>query len=155
MNTRSSLLTLTVLALLGCSPLVTNVGAIVDAGPPSTLTATGRVCTTAGWRLLGSQLLAVLMNSPSIKLDRELLCSHSGEYQLTPEIKGTIRCEGEELVFERAGRPARHFRAEVADVLFEPGAPRTRRIFLRDGCGTVDRCAERREARDVVWTGTK
>ena len=113
------------------------------------------VRTAAGWRLLGSQVLTVLMDPPSVTLERGLLCSYSGEYQLTPDIKGTIRCEGDELQFERGGRPARHFRPEVADVFFEPGAPRTRRIFLRDSQGTIDRFAERREAHDVVWTRSK
>lgn len=113
------------------------------------------VRSAAGWRLLGSQVLAVLADPPAIPLDRTLLCSYTGDYQLTPELKATIRCEGGELVFERTGKPARHFRAEVADVFFEPGAPRTRRIFLRDSHGTVDRFAERREARDVMWTRTK
>lgn len=47
MHTRNALLAFTVFAAAGCSPRTTNIGEIVDAGPPSTLTATGRVCTTA------------------------------------------------------------------------------------------------------------
>ena len=113
------------------------------------------VRTRAGWRLLGSQVLAVQMDPAAITLDQELLCSYSGEYQLTSEIKGTMRCEGDELLFQRVGEPVRHFKAEVADVFFEPGAPRTRRIFLRDGHGRVDRFSERREARDVMWARTQ
>lgn len=109
----------------------------------------------AGWRLLGSQVLAVLMDPPAIAFGKDLLCSYAGEYRLTPELTATIRCEGDELLFERPGKPVRHFRAEVADVFFEPGAPRTRRIFLRDPRGTVDRFAERREARDVIWVRTR
>lgn len=47
MHTRNALLAFTVFAATGCGPRTTNIGEIVDAGPPSTLTATGRVCTTA------------------------------------------------------------------------------------------------------------
>lgn len=100
------------------------------------------VRTAAGWRLLGSQVLAVPMDPLAIALDRDLLCSFSGNYQLTAQIKGTIRCEGDELLFERAGNPVRHLRVEVADVVFTPGAPRTRRIFPRDSHGTAERFAE-------------
>ena len=65
-----------------------------------------------------------------------------------------MRCEGEELLFERAGKPTRRIRAKLADVFFEPGAPRTRRIFLHDARGRIDRFVERREARDVTWMRT-
>lgn len=47
MHTRNALLALTLFTAAGCSPRMTNIGEIVDAGPPSTLTATGRVCTSA------------------------------------------------------------------------------------------------------------
>lgn len=40
-----ALCSLTFLALMGCSLRQTDIGENVDAGPPSTLTATGRVCT--------------------------------------------------------------------------------------------------------------
>lgn len=106
----------------------------------------------AGWRLLGSQVLAVLKDPPAISLGRDVLCGYSGDYRLAPDITGTIRCEGDGLVFERQGRPAQRLSAEVADVFFEPGAPRTRRIFLRDAAGRIDRFVDRREARDVTWT---
>jgi Domain of unknown function (DUF4440) len=112
--------------------------------------------SSAGWKLLASQVLAVLQDPPVRKLDAEVLCSYSGTYELTADIKGTIRCGNDELIFERPGRPVRHFRSELTDVFFEPGEPRTRRIFVRDPQGRITGFVDRRESRDIAWqrTGT-
>lgn len=107
--------------------------------------------TPAGWRLLASQVLAVLQDPPAFALDPAALCAYSGQYELTPELTGTIRCQGGELSFERPGKSARRFLAEVPDVFFEPGAPRTRRIFQRDPSGRITGFVDRREARDIHW----
>jgi hypothetical protein len=37
-------------------------------------------------------------------------------------------------------------------VLFAPGQPRSRKVFQRDAGGRITGFADRREARDVVWT---
>jgi hypothetical protein len=52
---------------------------------------------------------------------------------------------------KRAGHPDRFFLPEVRDVFFEPGQPRTRRIFERDAQGRITGFADRREERDIVW----
>jgi uncharacterized protein DUF4440 len=104
-----------------------------------------------GWKQLASQALAVLQDPPSRPLDTKVLCGYSGTYELTADIKGTIRCENNELLFERDGRPARHFRPELLDVFFEPGEPRTRRIFERNAQGQITAFVDRREARDIQW----
>jgi hypothetical protein len=36
-------------------------------------------------------------------------------------------------------------------VFFEPGAPRTRRIFQYDDRGHITAFVDRREARDITW----
>jgi hypothetical protein len=56
-----------------------------------------------------------------------------------------------DVVVARQGRPDRTFVPESPDVFFEPGAPRTRRMFQRDAQGQVTGFVDRREARDVVW----
>jgi Domain of unknown function (DUF4440) len=109
----------------------------------------------AGWKQLASQVLAVLQDPPVRKLGAQILCAYSGTYELTPQIRGTVRCENDELLFERPERPARHFRPELLDVFFEPGEPRTRRIFVRDRHGHITGFVDRREARDIVWRRTK
>ena len=108
--------------------------------------------TSKGWRELGSQVLAVLQDPPARALDTAVLCGYEGQYKMTSEIIASIRCERDGLVVEREGRPARHFKAELADVFFEPGEPRTRRIFLRDQLGRITGFVDRREARDIHWT---
>jgi hypothetical protein len=108
--------------------------------------------TPGGWRLLGSQVLADLQDPPSVTLDHTTLCSYAGRYALTNEIVAIIRCADEQLLVDREGQPERRFLAEVKDVFFEPGRPRTRRIFLRDARGGITAFVERREGRDVRWT---
>ena len=108
--------------------------------------------TPDGWRVLGSQVLAVLQDPPAVSLDPATLCSYAGRYALTSAIVATIRCAGDRLIVERDGQPQRTFLAEVKDMFFEPGQPRTRRIFLRDAHGRITALVDRREARDVRWT---
>ena len=43
------------------------------------------------------------------------------------------------------------WRAEAPDVLFVPGKPRYRKVFLRGPDGRITGFAERREAWDIVW----
>jgi hypothetical protein len=73
---------------------------------------------------------------------------------LTAEIKSTIRCTADGLAAERTGRPPAQYLAEVEDVFFVAGQPRTRRIFVRDAGGKVVGFVDRREGEDVRWTRT-
>ena len=72
--------------------------------------------TSAGSRLQGSQVLAVRQDPPAATL-----CAYAGRYVLTPEISVTVRCDGNGLVFEHAGRPDRTFLPELKYQFFEPG----------------------------------
>lgn len=107
--------------------------------------------TPQGWRLVGQHIAAVLKDPPSVVLDRTELCGYAGLYELTPQIRTTIRCGDGELISERAERPTASYRAELADVFFAPGAPRVRRIFTRDADGRVDGFVDRREGEDIRW----
>lgn len=104
----------------------------------------------AGWRLLGEQVLAVQQDPPSVPFDSKS-CAYAGRYALTADIVATIGCKGDMLTVERPGKPARTFLAETPDVFFEPGSPRTRRIFQRDTQGRVTGFVDRREERDIAW----
>lgn len=104
-----------------------------------------------GWRLLGSQVLAVLQDPPAQILPASLLRQYAGNYRMALEITGDFLVDADELIFRQPGRPDRHFRAEVKDVFFEPGKPRQRRIFTRNGRGEIIGFVDRREARDIVW----
>ena len=105
-----------------------------------------------GWKLIAQQVYASLLDPPAITLPEGQLDDYVGTYQLTDQISYTIRKEADQLVGQRDGRPPQPLRVEARDVLFVPGQPRSRKIFLRDAAGQVTRFADRREARDVVWT---
>jgi hypothetical protein len=108
--------------------------------------------TEQGWRLLSEQVAAVLKDPPSVKLTQQQLCEYSGSYSLTAAINTTIRCTPDGLTAQRSDRPPAQYLAEVEDVFFVAGQPRTRRIFVRDAAGKVVGFVDRREGEDVRWT---
>jgi hypothetical protein len=107
--------------------------------------------TAQGWRLIASQVLAVQQDPPTAHLNAAQLRRFEGRYSLTREITVTIRSNGDKLMVERAGQPDRTFFPETETVFFEPGRPRTRRIFQFAPGGTVTGFVDRREGIDVVW----
>ena len=111
--------------------------------------------TPEGWRLIGEQTAAVLKDPPSIALSSEQLCGYNGAYSLTDKITANVRCTEGGLTVERAGRPPVKYVAEVLDVFYLPGQPRTRRIFSRDASGAIVGFVDRREGEDVRWTRTR
>jgi len=108
--------------------------------------------TAQGWQLLAEQVAAVLKDPPSVKLTQQQLCEYNGSYALTTEITVTLRCTQDGFTSERSGRLATQYLAEVPDVFFVAGQPRTRRIFTRDAQGKVVGFVDRREGEDVRWT---
>jgi len=108
--------------------------------------------TADGWKLFGQQTLALLEDPPAIQLTNEQLCEYAGTYRLTTEIIETIDCADGKLLGTRTGRPEVAYQAEVADVFFVAGRPRTRRIFLRDSASAITGFVDRREGIDVRWT---
>ena len=107
--------------------------------------------TSDGWRLIGTQVLAVPEDPPAISLDMKQLCAYEGVFAVAAGVTATVHCREGELVAERSGRPAAVYRPESADVFFSPGQPRTRRIFQRDALGVVNGFVDRREGHDIVW----
>jgi hypothetical protein len=114
-------------------------------------TATWRL-GPGGWKLIGMQVLATLIDPPAIALPAAQLDEYAGTYQLTDAIHYTVRRDGDHLIGERTGRPAQELRIEARDVMFVAGQPRSRKIFQRDAQGRITGFADRREGRDVVWT---
>jgi hypothetical protein len=107
--------------------------------------------TPAGWQLIAQQVTAVLKDPPATTLTKEQLCAYNGVYSLTDSILATVQCTEDGLDVERAGRSTVKYVPEVADVFFVPGAPRTRRVFMRDGQGKIVGFVDRREGEDVHW----
>jgi hypothetical protein len=106
----------------------------------------------SGWKLIATHVHAALRDPPSIPLPPQQLDEYVGTYHLTDDVTYTIRRSGNDLVGQRTGRDPQPLRVEARDVLFVPGQPRSRKIFLRDARGQVTRFADRREARDILWT---
>jgi hypothetical protein len=93
--------------------------------------------TPAGFRLVASQVFALLRDPPRIELTEAALDAYAGTYELAPDARARVRREADHLVAERDGRPAQPFVPELVDVFFTPGRARTRRIFQRDASGRI------------------
>ncbi|HEX4962774.1 MAG TPA: nuclear transport factor 2 family protein [Thermoanaerobaculia bacterium] len=107
--------------------------------------------TPQGWRIIAGQVLALRTDPPDVPFKAAQRDEYAGRYALTPEITYEIRRQGDGLEGQQTGRKVEPLRAEAPDVLFVPGKPRYRKIFLRDAEGHVTGFAERREAWDLVW----
>lgn len=107
--------------------------------------------TTDGWRVVGQHIAAVLADPPSVSLPQTTLCAYAGEYTLTETIRTHIACRKDGLISVREGSEEAFYLAELKDVFFVPGRPRTRRIFLRDHAGGITGFVDRREGHDIYW----
>jgi len=104
-----------------------------------------------GWTMIAAQVYASLVEPPTIELPADQLDDYVGSYALTDAISYAITRDGANLVGQRTGGKPQPLKVEVRDVLFVAGQPRSRKIFLRDSHGRVDRMADRSEGRDVMW----
>jgi len=107
--------------------------------------------TAQGWKLIASQVHAQLIDPPAIQLAAPKLDEYVGTYTLNADITYTIRRQGNALTGDRTDRPTQMLRVEAADVMFVPGQPRSRKVFLRSADGRVTGFVDRREGRDVPW----
>jgi len=107
--------------------------------------------TSRGWRLIGAQSGALRWDPPAVTLAADPLDEYVGVYELPPEVRYTIRRDGDTLVGQRTGRPEERIKAEVADLFFVPGKPRLRKVFQRGPDGRITGFVERRESWDIAW----
>lgn len=107
--------------------------------------------TREGWRLIGQHTAALLKDPPTMALPTAALCAYNGQYSLTPKIVASVQCTDGGLNVARSDRPTVKYVAELPDVFFVPGQPRTRRIFTRDAAGQIVGFVDRREGEDVRW----
>jgi ketosteroid isomerase-like protein len=108
--------------------------------------------TDQGWRLVATQNMALLQDPPAIELAPARLDEYAGSYALAASIIYTIQRVGTALVGRRGTGKEQTLKVEAADVLFVPGQPRSRKVFLRGPDGKITGFVDRREARDVPWT---
>jgi ketosteroid isomerase-like protein len=107
--------------------------------------------TEAGWRLIAGQVLALRTDPPAAAFTAGQIREYTGRYILAPSKIYEIRAKNGALEGQETGRVPEVLRAELPDLLFVPGKPRYRKLFLRDSSGRITGFAERREAWDLVW----
>jgi uncharacterized protein DUF4440/uncharacterized protein DUF3471 len=103
------------------------------------------------WRLVASQVLVRLQDPAPASVDPKVFDAYVGRYDLSPSVAFTVTREGDKLFGQRGGRAKQLLLPETDTVFFTPGAPRTRKLFVRDASGRVDRMIDRRDGRDLVW----
>jgi hypothetical protein len=103
------------------------------------------------WKLVEMQTLALRQDPPAVELPTALTDSYVGRYRAAPDYEYVISKKGGRLYGATNGGAPVEIKAELADVLFTPGQPRTRKIFQRDAGGAVTGFVSRREERDVVF----
>jgi len=114
-------------------------------------TTTSWVKRGADWKLLSMAVLATRQDPPAVVLPAKLTDAYVGRYSGGPGLGYTISKKDGHLMGAREGKHAVELKAELADVLFVPGQPRSRDIFQRDANGHIIGFVSRREERDVVF----
>lgn len=104
-----------------------------------------------GWKLIASQMLALLDDPPALALAPEVLSQYAGQYELTLELHYRITVIGNRVIAQRQGSTLEEWKAEAPDVFFIPGRPRERWIFQRDAGGRIVALLHRREGHDIKW----
>ena len=110
---------------------------------------------TGDWKLVATQTIALRQDPPAVELPAALIESYVGRYRAGLDYTYTITAKDGRLYGATNDNKPVEIKAELADVLFTPGAPRTRKIFQRDVKGNVTGFLSRREERDVVFTKEK
>jgi hypothetical protein len=103
------------------------------------------------WKLRALHITNVLSDPPAIKLNTAQIEELAGTYRSGLNTF-TVRGDGDRIFASRAGDPERERKAETRDVLFTPGEPRRRIIFLRGSMGKVTGLVVRYESSDTLWT---
>lgn len=104
-----------------------------------------------GWKMISSQTMAAQDDPPAVALPASALDDYVGTYRLGDGFSYRIERRGDALAgIPQGGQPVM-LKAELRDVLFTPGQPRTRRIFQRDEHGKVVGFTSRREGHDLVF----
>ena len=109
------------------------------------------VSTHDGWKLISGQSLALRTDPPEFALTPAQQQDYVGVYRVSGDTTFTITRGDGGLSGQQNDARARVLKAEVLDLLFSPGRPRYRYVFMRDAHGRVDRMIERREAWDMVF----
>lgn len=109
------------------------------------------VSTPDGWKIISGHSMALRGDPPEVALTSDQQQDYVGTYRLSADTTYAITRDATGLVGQQSGGRARPLKAEVRDMLFNPGRPRYRYVFMRDAHGRIDRMIERREQWDMVF----
>ena len=101
------------------------------------------------WKMISSQTMAAQHDPPAATLPNATLDEYVGTYR-AGDFTYRIERDGDALRGVPQGGAPVVLKAELRDVFFTPGQPRTRRIFQRDAQGRVTGFVSRREGLDWV-----
>lgn len=101
------------------------------------------------WKMISSQTMAAQHDPPAVALPSAVLDEYVGTYR-AGDFTYRIERDGDGLRGLPQGAAPLALKAELRDVFFTPGQPRTRRIFQRDAQGRVTGFVSRREGLDWV-----
>jgi hypothetical protein len=103
------------------------------------------------WQMIASQVFAVPSERTSITLPQQLLDSYTGEYELAPGVRYTVRLKDGRLIGQRTGRTEEELLAADTATFFPKGSTRGEKLFVRDNSGKVAKMLDRRDNNDIVW----
>ncbi|MGH9381305.1 MAG: DUF4440 domain-containing protein [Thermoanaerobaculia bacterium] len=104
------------------------------------------------WQMVASHVQAEVGDPPVAEVPQAALDRCAGVYQLAPDVRATLRRDGDHLVMEREGRPPQSLLPETERVFFTPEGWDARWIFVSDADGRVTRLVARRRGADLIWT---
>ena len=104
-----------------------------------------------GWKMISSQTMAAQDDPPAVTLPSVTLDEYVGTYQIGGDLSYRIERHGDALTGTLQGGQPVVLKAELRDLLFTPGQPRTRRLFQRDEHGKIIGFTSRREGHDIVF----
>jgi hypothetical protein len=108
--------------------------------------------TSSGWKLAMAQTMAIPRDPAEVQLSPGDWAAYTGTYRAAPDLLYEVKIEGAGLVGGLVGDAGTPLHAELKDVFFIAGRPRTRKIFQRSREGVITGYVDRREGEDVVWT---
>lgn len=103
----------------------------------------------AGWKMIGSETIALLDDPQSVMLPAATLEDYTGVYEAAPGLRFMFTSHDGNLYASTGGSPPTLQKAEVKDLFFTPGRSRFTKLFERDSLGRVTGFVLRREGHDI------
>jgi hypothetical protein len=90
-----------------------------------------------GWKMVGSETLALYEDPPAIALDPKTLGEYVGTYEASPGMDMTFTRQGDRLLASVSGGSGTAQEAQARDILFSPGNGASPKVFQRNADGRI------------------